>query len=77
MGTMPPRVRIFASYVGSSSKVFKKWLIMQKMQVSLCRTLTRESFLKAKVTTTHQGFYASGLSLGVGAVNERVRTYPK
>jgi len=71
MGKMPPRVRISARYVGSSSKVFQKWLIMQKMQVSLCRTLTRESFLKAKVTTNpwvsvHQGVsWVSGQCLSV------------
>ncbi len=42
---------------------------MQKIQVSLCRTLTRESFLKAKVTTwvsVHQGLaWVSGQSMSV------------
>jgi hypothetical protein len=53
------------------------WLILGKWRGSLFRTITRERWLKAKMTTNPKGFCTSVHTLGVSAGPERVKTHLK
>ncbi len=47
------------------------WLILGKWRVSLCRTITRERWMKAKMTTNRTSVHTLGVSTGP----ERVKTH--